>query len=332
MARFLSGAVLVAALLWLIWLAPSEETATSFDAPQSAGLSATAVSKRDRSDPVKVSATRPARPTARVRRASAKGEVISSWVDVDADGTIQFDEKGRLRVDRNLRRRFDFILTGLGEVPPDRLRAEFGRQLEAAYTPEQVAQILSEFDRYVDYLRSADALMSSTAPDLRSRFEAVTALQRDFLGPERSEAWFGEDNAYLERTLDVMEGRIEGGDEAQDPYAAELQAATAHHMAVEMADQYERLGIEPAQRHVEREALYGTEAADRLAALDAERAAWETRVRAYAQERARLEAMLGLGEAERQAALGAWIDGEFSEAEQRRLIALERNGLLEGPP
>lgn len=258
--------------------------------------------------------------------------LVASWQGLEADGQVRFDEQGRLILDRELRRRFDFILSGLGEQSLNGLRQLLADQLAGEFDAARVDQVLSEFDRYVDFLQAADALMASSAPDLRSRFEATRQLQQDLLGEERAQTWFGEENAYHERTLDVLDGRLQPGDPEHDAWAADVEAATAHHLAMEMDQQYRQANMDPALRYVEREALYGSEAADRLAALDAERAAWDARVAAFAAERQRLLDTPGLGPAERERQLQQWLMAEFDEAERRRIEALDREGLIDGPP
>jgi lipase chaperone LimK len=266
----------------------------------------------------------PARPTIEVLAEAAPAIEISSWSDADWDGDIRFDSTGRLMIDSGLRRRFDFVLTGLGEQDLPALRQLLVEQLSSELGPTQVERVLAEFDLYTAFLQAADELMQINGSELATRFEAIRDLQRELLGDERAEAWFGDQNADIARALAIQAGEFEAGDPASDPRAADLAAATGHHIALEMNRQYAGLAIDPAQRYVEREALYGRDAAERLAALDRERAAWADRLQRYTDYRKALmrDGRLSLAEIER--ALAAWREGEFSDSEIRRVIALER--------
>ena len=73
-----------------------------------------------------------------------------------------------------------------------------------------------------------------------------------------------------------------------------------------------------------REERVGAEAAERLAALDTERAAWRDRVAAYRAERATIDADPALGDAARASAVEALRASRFSGAERLRIDALDR--------
>jgi len=257
---------------------------------------------------------------------------VRSWSDADRDGEVRFDSNGRLMIDAELRRRFDFVLTGLGEQGLPALRQLLIEQLSGELGPTQVEQVLAEFDLYTAFLQAADELMQVTGSELASRFDSVRDLQRELLGEERAEAWFGDQNADIARALAIQAGEFEAGDPASDPLAADLAAATGHHTALEMNRQYEGLAIEPAQRYAEREALYGPDAAERLAALDQERAAWNDRLQRYADYRASLLRDGRLSDGEIEQALSTWRAGAFSDPEIRRVIALEQANRLPSDP
>jgi lipase chaperone LimK len=92
-------------------------------------------------------------------------------------------------------------------------------------------------------------------------------------------------------------------------------------LASEQTSQFDALDVPPAQRQAERAALFGAEAAERLAALDAERAAWDARVAAVrAQHQGWADSELD--PAEREARLQNLLDADFSDSEQRRVRAL----------
>ena len=74
-----------------------------------------------------------------------------------------------------------------------------------------------------------------------------------------------------------------------------------------------------------REERYGSEAAERLAALDARRADWKRRLAAYRAER---DGLLADGAASQEAALDALRERHFEANEITRVRALEAAGSL----
>ena len=87
----------------------------------------------------------------------------------------------------------------------------------------------------------------------------------------------------------------------------------------------ETLSTDVEERYRLRSERFGNEAAARLELLDRERAAWEQRLSAYRNERARLQT----GDASsRETALNEYRLRNFSEAEQRRIRSLEDIGEL----
>ena len=81
----------------------------------------------------------------------------------------------------------------------------------------------------------------------------------------------------------------------------------------------------------EREALFGAEAAARLAQADAEIAAWDARVRAYVQARDAIRADGRLDAAARDRAIATLQARSFDAAELRRIASLEAIGQLQTP-
>ena len=249
----------------------------------------------------------------------------------DPDGQVRFDEFGQLVIDRELRRRFDYLLTTSGELSLGQMRQLLSEQLADHHSIMEIAQVLDEFDRYLSYLRAVTEHGLEPGSSLRQQLAELKRLQQHWLGSERAEAWFGESNRYMARSLAILEGEITPGEPDLDPWAEQLQAATGHHADVLLNREYRQQGIDPQQRHQERQILYGQAAADRLAALDAQRDDWQARLDHYRQHYLRLQQQPNLSASERAARLEQLRQQGFSEAEQRRLLALQQAGLLEDP-
>lgn len=242
----------------------------------------------------------------------------------ELDGRLNQDEAGRLVENRELRRLFDHLLAGQGEVGLDTLRERLRAHAMETGGDALARQALAAFERYLDYLRSEAELDPAGIADLGQRLDALSELRRRLLGEELAEAFFGEEERYARDALDRMDGG-EGLADAPESerWRAERIEATEHQRALEQTEQFEHLALPPVQRHAERAALYGEAAADRLAALDAERAAWQQRLDDWRSARERIESDPRLDTAAREHALQAELDARFDPAEQRRVRALD---------
>ena len=113
-----------------------------------------------------------------------------------------------------------------------------------------------------------------------------------------------------------------------DPSEREnYHAATDFQLASMQSREFEAAGTDAATRHAERAALWGEEAAMRLAALDQAESDWNARVDAYARARDVVLTNTALGTSAREAQLAALLGG-FNEAEQRRVLSLAQANLL----
>jgi lipase chaperone LimK len=242
----------------------------------------------------------------------------------ELDGALRMDAQGRLLQDRELRRLFDHLLAGLGELSLDALRARLRAHALGIGGEPLAAQAMAAFEQYLDYLRREAKLALPLDADLAARLESLMALRRDAFGDELAEALFGEEERYA---LDAL-ARLEGGEGLADApeterWQTERDEATEHLLALEQTEQFEQIDVSQQQRFEERSALYGEDAAVRLAALDAERAGWQQRLDEWQALRDAIRNNAGLDAAARERELQALRGRLFDEAEQRRVQALE---------
>ncbi len=242
----------------------------------------------------------------------------------ELDGALRMDAQGRLLQDRELRRLFDHLLAGLGELSLDALRARLRAHAMGVGGEALAAQAMAAFEQYLDYLRREAELALPHGTDLVDRLEALMALRRDVFGDELADALFGEDERYA---LDAL-ARLDGGEGLADApeterWQAERGEATEHLLALEQTEQFDQLDLSPEHRFEERAALYGEDAAARLAALDGERAQWQQRLDEWHALRDAILNNAALDAAARERELQALRERLFDEAEQRRVQALE---------
>jgi lipase chaperone LimK len=261
----------------------------------------------------------------------------SSQRGSDADGEIGFDPWGRIRVDAGLRRLFDYALTLQGEFSVAEIRVLLEHWVEARHGGSTAAQALVAFDRYVALKHAESSLALITDPG--ERLTALQVLRRQHFGAE-AEALFGDEEAYARYTLERLAllqsealsaaqrtEQLAALDASRDPGQRAAEAlAQAPVVIAEHESQLAALGADAAQRHQERSALWGEEAAIRLAALDAQEADWTRRLAAFVAARDQILADPLRDAAARDQALTALLGAQFTEAERRRVQSLLRMG------
>ncbi len=263
----------------------------------------------------------------------------SSLRGTTRDGDIAFDAGGRLVLDANLRRRFDYYLALSGEFSDIDIRTLLLGDVADAHGASAAAEVAEAFDRYLD-LR-ADLAHSRMSTDLAERFEQVRAARRTWFGDD-ADAMFGDEEAHVAYTLERQ--ALEASDELDDAERRsrldQLEArrpateravqrdASAALLVAEQTRQLDALGADATDRHAERAELWGEQAADRLARLDRERADWDRRLAGYARSRAALIADSTLDASTRAAALDRLRRESFAPTERLRVEALEAVGAL----
>lgn len=259
----------------------------------------------------------------------------SSLRGTQPDGGVRFSDDGRLVVDGELRRQIEWWLSLLGEMPLSEIRSLFEQTLTNAHTPAQAAAALAFFDRWVDYLAAADAGL----PDgnTAQRLDSLSALRRQWFGAD-AETLFGDEERYTRHVLarqellrdsslsaEERQQQLEELDADLSPEQRAMRAETIDPLlASEQTSQFDALDVPPAQRQAERAVLFGAEAADRLAALDAERSAWNARVAAVRAQQQAWAVDTNLDTNQREARLQDLLNADFSASEQRRVRALLR--------
>lgn len=335
----LAGSVLLAIGAFVAWRSSRETVATDAQTTTAAAADA------DGSD--RTSAERAAAPSASAARdATATATTAADWPaslrDSEPDGAVTLDAGGRVSPSLELRRLFDYFLSGLGERDVAGLRALLIDHVRALHGDAVAAEVAALFDRYVDCQQALAAMNAPPGESLRARLERVRELRRRLLDPAMAEAFFGEEERYTDYTLDhraVMADtalddatraeRLQELDARLSPeQRARRQETNVAVLVDEQNRQFDALRLDPAQRQAEREALFGPEAAARLAQADADIAAWEARVRAYVQARDAIRTDGRLDAGARERAVAALRAGSFDAAEQRRIGSLEAIGQL----
>ena len=336
--RFIAVAVAVASIALGGWWFAREQPATAIER---ADVDAVAASPTDAATTRAVVAPptpRQSPSTATTAVASTTPDWPASLRDSEPDGGVTLDGSGRVRPSIELRRLFDYFLSAIGELDVAGIRALLLAHVRGLHGDGVAAEVAALFDRYVAYQQSLAAMPAPADESLRARLSRVRELRRQLLDTATADAFFGAEEHYTEYTLDRRDIAADPAldDAARAQRLAELDARLAPEQRAQMQQantallvdeqnrQFDALRLSAAQRQVEREALFGAEAARRLAEVDAERAAWDARVAAYRQARDALAADARLDPVARERALASLRARSFDEAERRRILSLEQ--------
>lgn len=256
----------------------------------------------------------------------------------EPDGALVRDAEGRFVPTRDALDLFDYFLSARGEEPDALVRARIEAAIAARL--DDPAPALELLDRYLAYREEVRAFFeeeNAAALPLERRLQRIRELRRAHFGAELADALFAEEEERwrvdLERlrvlqdpTLAAEERtrRLEALDAELPESVREARSAATAALALRRDEARLRAeGASDAEIGALREARFGPEAAERLAALDRARAEWNARLAAYRAERERVAARLP-DDGERAAALDALRDAHFTGAERLRVEALEQ--------
>jgi lipase chaperone LimK len=265
----------------------------------------------------------------------------SSLQDTEVDGELVLDAEGRFVPNARALVLFDYFLAASGEEPGDVIRARIVTHIRGALPAASAVEAEALLDRYLRYRERMRELTTSGTPpaDLERRLQWIREERRRSFGPELAETLFGEEERValldLERRSILQDASLSPDAKAQrlEEIEARLpedvrdarRRATAPKRVEEQVAALRIAGASEAEILALREQAFGPEAAQRLAALDHEREAWQLRVATYAALRDHLLADSTRSPDEQAAQLERLRAEHFDAQEQIRIRALDES-------
>ncbi len=263
----------------------------------------------------------------------------------EIDGALSVDEHGILRMDRELRRFFDYFLDASGEVPSARIEARIRTEIAARLPAGAAAEANAALTRYLAYRETARELTESghVPEDLERRLQWIRELRRETLGAAQSEAFFGDQEA-LDRAA-IEWARLEDAPDVSPEERAEFRRILEDALPEDQRQARER-ALEPLRVHRQEQAIraaggsaaevrslrerhFDAEAVARLELLDLERSAWQAKLSSY---RAQRDALLaGEPASATEGDLENLRREHFAPEELARARALDRIDLAKNP-
>ncbi|MCG6542565.1 lipase secretion chaperone [Pseudomonas sp. KSR10] len=275
-------------------------------------------------------------PVATIRR------LPPSFAGTQVDGQLRTDASGRLIIENDIRRVFDYFLASIGEESLEASVTRLRHYIEAQLPQPGEGQALQLLAQYLDYKRQLllleqDHVQQADLNAMRERLQAVRQLRAQLFDDEVHQAFFALDETADSFTLErlairrdsTLDAAAKGAaiDRLQSSLPPELQDAMVIQLQSELREQTRALqarGATPADLRRLRQQLVGNAATARLERLDLKRQEWQRRLSSYQKEKSRIESSRGLGEADKRAAIARLAAERFDENERQRLEAVEQ--------
>jgi lipase chaperone LimK len=284
-------------------------------------------------------APRAADPAPAPMPADARPLPATSLAGTTPDGAATAAPDQSLVLAPALIRLFDYWLTTVGERPIAAIRSDVEHDLDGRLGPRAARQAKDLFSRYVLFKTALKGQRPARSTGrgvdrLREGLRMMLALRATYFTDAESQALFGPQDAEASAALARMaieQDPALGDAQRRDKLAAldarlpasaraEREAPLAVVHLEEAAQKIRAQGGSEDDVYRMRAAAASPEAANRLADLDRDEAAWKARIAAYRSQRS--AALAGPGsDADRQAALGDLRNRLFTPEEQRRLTA-----------
>ncbi len=264
-------------------------------------------------------------------------EPAHSLRGTEVDGALRVGPEGDLLLGPEILRLFDYFLTAEGEESDEVIRARILAAIRERAGGPAALQAAALLDKYLAYRKDAKNLDLSPerASDPEARLEAIRALRRKHFGAEAADAIFGDEEA--EGLAAIAESRV-AKDLALSPEERQAKLAALEDELPEGVREARAEALLPVRARAEESAMreegatdeqirahrvetFGEEAADRLAELDKQRAAFKERVEAFRKERSRL-AKSAQDDGAFRVAETALLERSFDETERLRVRAI----------
>jgi lipase chaperone LimK len=275
------------------------------------------------------------------RAVEAPPAAVSSLAGTTPDGAATATAGDELTLDPALIRLFDYYLTTVGERPIAAIQAQVEHDLDGRLAPHAARQAKDVFARYLQFKTALKAQRPAKAAGrsvdtLREGLRLMLALRATWFSDAEAQALFGpqdaEASAALVRMAIEQDPALDAAQRRERLAAldarlpADVRAEREAPLAVvhleEAAQQIRARGGSEDDVYRMRAAATSPEAANRLADVDREEAAWKARIAAYQAQRAAVLSSPG-DAAALAAAMNDLRNRLFTPEEQRRLAAYE---------
>jgi lipase chaperone LimK len=221
--------------------------------------------------------------------ATAEPQTPNSLANTQLDGDWSIGQSGQPQPSMALRRRFDYFLLLQGEVDISALSAQIRQQVQAAHGGAAAQQIMAVWDSYLRLQQHAwTTQVNMQRPETWSPALAErSAVRRQLLGTAWAEAFYADEENALRQMIAQANSGL--------PITSTTQAA---------------------------EPIALPDAAQRIAAHEAQWQQWEQRLAAARSRIEQLRSATELSAPQRSEAINSYVNQQFSGSELVRAKAL----------
>lgn len=273
----------------------------------------------------------------------AEGVFAPSLRQTSVDGLPPVPVSGKMDA-KQLKALFDYYLATQGERTLPEIRQEIDKQLAARLSGAALLDAQDFFRRYLAYLhdlgqagKAIHAVSSDLVSQMGQRLQLLSQIRARHFTVQELTLLFAESDAMdqlilqrmaIHQRQDLSEAekrrQLDALEQSLQPELRAARQQMTQHIALADAERNLRQrGGTPEQLQDLRAGMVGVEAAQRLAAVDAEVVAWQAKLQQWKQEREQLTKDEALSGPQRQQALQALEQKLFSENERKRLLAYQ---------
>ncbi|NOI24499.1 lipase secretion chaperone [Vibrio mediterranei] len=243
---------------------------------------------------------------------------VSSQLDTQIDNASERDT-------------FEYFISGLVDNDTDTIEQRFERYSQRRDGSEQLEPEL--FEKYMRYKAALAALKRNgdEATNFQDLHQQILLMQSEFFTADEQERLFGEENLLRELALTkkAIKESAQTPEEYQQRWENELnqlspELQNSFRNATVLTALNDTNAMDTQSQYIAREALVGSEAAERLMTLDQKRADFDQQFDSYLVARADILNNASFNDAEKAQAINDLREPLFDKNQWRRIEALER--------
>lgn len=265
----------------------------------------------------------------------------------EIDGLYAVDDQGHLILNDDIKHRFEYFLSTLGEFELDQVLNMIKEDIHLNLQEPARSEALKLFNDYILYKKALVELEQGTdemadfdlnnVQHMRMQLEQLRNKRREYFSPEAADAFFGFDEIYDDYMLSKLEimhqtqlteaekqAQLSALEDQLPPELSELRDETQRISNVFSKVEAMKASGASAEAQFDVNAqAFGQDAALRIQALEKQRTEWKRRVNTYLEDKAEITNNSDLSEEEKNEQYERLKQSAFDDSEQRRLKAYE---------
>ncbi|HGY9571523.1 TPA: lipase secretion chaperone [Vibrio harveyi] len=228
---------------------------------------------------------------------------------------------------------FEYTLSGLGEQSLEEIKANVKTGESQLDSLGISAELFETYLVYKEALSKLEPFEGNSLPlnELKQLNDAILAMQSAFFTDEQIAQLFDEENRLRQLAIDklaIRETELDADSQQQmleENLASQpkyIQQSERNNALVIELNQTSEMPVQ--EKYLARVDLVGEEGAERLQALDEQRASFNASLNDYLEKRAEIVNNDFLGEEEKKTEIAGLREQSFEQNQWRRIEALER--------